>query len=152
MTRNDVIIGTWSFRTILEEGKLEFFFLQELEDNQINTFGLSETRWGKINGKDWVFKVGEQAIVFIGDKRGENGVAVIIDKKYAASKISYNGINDRLVIVKLNTKAEPLNLIQVYAHTTNHEDEEVQNYYNDQTVINKIPRREVIIIMGDLIA
>ena len=35
--------------------------------------------------------------------------------------------------------------------TTNHEDEEVEKFYNDlQTVIDKIPRREVIIIMGDL--
>ena len=96
LRRNDVVIGTWNVRTMLVEGKLELL-LQELKDNQTNITGLSETRWGKREGKDGVFKRGEHTIVFSGDKSGENGVAIILDKKYAASMISHNCISDRLV-------------------------------------------------------
>ena len=64
---------------------------------------------------------------------------------------SYNCVNDRIVTAKLNTKPAPINLIQVYAPTAECEDEVIENFYNDlQTVTDKIPRREVCIIMGDL--
>ena len=58
MRRNDVVIGTWNVRTMLVEGKLQLL-LQELEEYQINITGLSETRWGKRNEKDGVFKEGD---------------------------------------------------------------------------------------------
>ena len=78
------------YEMLIEEKLL--LLLQELEDNQINITGLSKTRWGKRDGKDGVFKKGEHTIVFSGDKSGENGVAIILDKKYAASMISHNCI------------------------------------------------------------
>ena len=58
----------------------------------------------------------------------------------------HNCVIDRIVTVKLNTKPAPTNIIQVYAPTT----EEIEKFYNDlQTVTDKVPRREVCIIMGD---
>ena len=55
LRRNDVVIGTWNVRTMLVEGKLELL-LQELEDNQINITGISETRWGKKKWERWSFQ------------------------------------------------------------------------------------------------
>lgn len=151
LRKKDVVIGTWNVRTMLIEGKLDLL-LEELKDNEIDITGLSETRWKKVNGKDGVFKKGEHTIVFSGtEKDGQSGVAVILDKKYAACMTSYNCVNDRIVTVKLNTKPTPTNLIQVYAPTAECEDEVIEKFYNDlQTVTDKIPRREVCIIMGDL--
>ena len=107
LRKKDVVIGTWNVRTMLIEGKLDLL-LEELKDNEINITGLSETRWKKVNGKDGVFKKGEHTIVFSGtEKDGQSGVAVILDKKYAACMTSYNCVNDRIVTVKLNTKPTP---------------------------------------------
>ena len=49
LRNNDVVIGTWNVRTMLVVGKLELL-VQELEDNQTNFTGLSETRWGREMG------------------------------------------------------------------------------------------------------
>ena len=57
-----------------------------------------------------------------------------------------------MVTIKLNTKTAPLNIIQVYAPTSESEgeekEEEVEQFYSD--VKNKIPNREMYIIMGDV--
>ena len=64
---------------------------------------------------------------------------------------SHNSISDRIVTVRLNTKPAALNLIQVYAPTSDCDDEEIEKFYNDlQSAKDKIPNREMCIIMGDL--
>ena len=97
-------------------------------------------------GKIEFSKKKEHTIVFSGDKSGENCVAIILDKKCVASMISHIGISDRLITVNLNIKPARLNLKQVYARTTTHEDQEVEKFHNDlQTIIDKISKREVIV-------
>ena len=64
--------------------------------------------------------------------------------------LSQNAVSDRIVTVKLNTKSAPLNIIQVYAPTSESEEEEIEKFYTDlQNVKNKFPKREMCIIMGD---
>ena len=65
--------------------------------------------------------------------------------------ISHNSVNDRIVTAKLNSKPVPLNIVQVYAPTSDCEEEVAEKFYNDlQSVLDKIPRREMIIVMGNL--
>jgi len=82
--------------------------------------------------------------------KGTNGVAIVLDKKHANCLKSYNTVNDRIITAKLNTKPVTLNIVQVYAPTSTSTDEGIDNFYNDlQSVIDKIPKREICIIMGD---
>ncbi|GFS26835.1 endonuclease-reverse transcriptase [Elysia marginata] len=63
---------------------------------------------------------------------------------------SYNPVSDRILTVKLNTKPVALNIIQVYAPTSVSTQEEAEQFYSDlQAIKDKMPKREVCIIMGD---
>ena len=110
--------------------------------------GLCEVRWSG----EGLFVQGEHTIIYSGNsKGGSNREAIVLDKHHAAALKSYNTISDRLMTVKLNTKPVPLNIIMVYAPTSKSTDEEIELFYNDlQTAKDKIPRREICIIMGDL--
>ena len=142
----DINIGTWNVRTMRTDGKLDLL-LKELEDYKINITGLCETRW-KGEG---VFNKEAHTIIFSGsEKGGERGVAIILDQHHSKCLLSHNAVSERMVTIKLNTKTAPLNIIQVYAPTSESEEEEVEQFYTDlQNIKNKIPSREMCIIMGD---
>ena len=144
--KKEINIGTWNVQTMMPEGKLELL-LKELEDHIVNITGLCETRW-KGEG---VFELGDHTIVFSGnDRGGSRGVAIILDKYHGKCLRSHNAISDRIVAIKLNTKPVPLNIIQVYAPTSDCEEEEIEAFYTDlQSVKNRIPDREISIVMGD---
>jgi len=114
----------------------------------MNITGLSETRWKK----EGHFTMGNHTIIHSGnEKGGSKGVGIVLDKRLANSIKGYNAISDRIVMVRLNTQPAPLNSNQVYAPTSRSTEEEIESFYNDlQTVKDKIPKREVCIIMGDL--
>ena len=43
-----------------------------------------------------------------------------------------------------------ITIVQVYAPTTDHEDSEVEKFYEQvQDVLDKIPKKEVIVVKGD---
>ena len=117
---------------MMEEGKLELL-LEELERHNMNIVGLSETRWEKVKDKDGVFEKGSHTIFFSGnEKGGEHGVAIVLDKHYAASLVSHNSLSNRIVTAKLNAKPVPLKIVQVYAPTADYCEEEVaEKFYNE---------------------
>ena len=128
-------------------GKLHLL-LQEMEFQNVQLPGLSEVRWDG----DGHFKSGEHTIVYSGGTRGRNVVAVVLNKELGGSLISYNPINDRLIIVKLQMKqAVCLHVVQVYLPTSKHDEEIIENYYNDlQTFLYEVPHKDALIVMGDL--
>ena len=78
-------------------------------------------------------------------------MAIVLDKYHGKCLRTHNSISDRIVMIKLNTKPVPLNIIQVYAPTSDCDDEEIETFYNDlRSTKDKIPSRERCIIMGDL--
>ncbi|RUS86947.1 hypothetical protein EGW08_005272 [Elysia chlorotica] len=151
--RNEINKGTWNMQTMQENGghidlaKLDLL-LVEFKEQKLNILGLCETRWSK-QGK---FNRGEYTVVHSGsEKGGHKGVAVILDKYHGHCLKSYNSINDRIMMIKLNTKPVPLNIIQVYAPTSQSSDEDIEHFYNDlQSVKDSISSKEICIVMGDL--
>ena len=53
--------------------------------------------------------------------------------------------------IKLNTKHVPMNVIHVYAPTSASSPEDIEIFYNDlQNIIDRIPKREICMMTGDL--
>ena len=78
--------------------------IEEFKEQKLNNLGLCETRWSK----QGVFNRGEYTIVHSGSEKGGNkGVAVILDKHHGNCLKIYNNINDRIMMIKLNTKPAP---------------------------------------------
>ena len=146
LRKNSVNIGTWNVQTLRDTGKF-LLLLEELKSLNMNITGLCEIRWSG-EGK---YTSGDHTIVYKGNNIGAFGVAIVLDKKYGGAISSFNTISDRIVTVKLKTKPVNLNIIQVYAPQSGRPDEEVESFYNDlQSARDKIPKREICIVMGDL--
>lgn len=140
-------IGSWNIRGLLQQEKL-CQIEREMERCIIKILGLSETHQRDTGN----FKTsgGNQIMCSGNGTNSRNGVAVIVDKKWSHSIIEYIAINDRIIVVKLNSTPNKLNLVQVYAPTSTAEEEEIDKFYNILAeVVSHLPKSEVTIIQGD---
>ena len=52
--------------------------------------------------------------------------------------------------MKINTKTVPTTFVQIYAPTSTHSEEEIDDFYDQlQSLLERIPSREAVIILGD---
>ena len=145
--KRTITIGTWNVQTLMDTGKLHLL-IRELEIQNINITGITECRW-KGNGH---FHHGDHYVIYSGtDKGGQSGVAVILDKEAKKGLISYNAVSDRILVVHIDTKPKKTTIIQVYAPTTSHPAEEIEEFYDQlQSVKDTIKNKNHLIVMGDL--
>ena len=82
--------------------------------------------------------------------RAYAGVGFIINKKHIPNIIELRGVSERLTLLKLKGKSNNQYYIQCYAPTTDHSDEEVDQFYNLlQDLLDKIPQRDDLFVLGD---
>ena len=74
-----------------------------------------------------------------------NGVALIVNKS-----LQCNLKNDRMISVHFQGKPFNIIVIQVYAPTSNAEEAEVEQFYEDlQDLLELAPKKDVLFIIGD---
>ena len=62
----------------------------------------------------------------------------------------FNPINEIIAIIRLHATPFNISIIQVYAPTTDHTDEEIEIFYNDlQNSISKISKKDILVIQDD---
>lgn len=144
--RDQYRIATWNVQGLLQTGKL-FILEQELIKQKIDICGIAETHW-----KDKGHFEGTKYKIFISgaEKTGQKGVAIMVSKKLAQSVYEYLPINERLIMITFNTKPTKLHIFQVYMPTADAEDEQVEEIYKIlEETISKIPKKHVVMVMGD---
>ena len=139
-------LGTWNVRSMCA-GKLDLV-RREMMRTGVQLLGVSEMRWtgmGRFQSEDYtVFYSGH-------DSTRENGVAIICEKGVAASVLGYNPVNDRIIVLRLQGKPVHISIIQVYAPTSAAAEERHHEFYSQlQQTVDKVPRGDVLIIMGDM--
>ena len=110
--------------------------------------GLSEVRWtgsGETSTEDG------HKIWFSGEeKKHQHGVAFIVRKEITGSVISCMPISSRLISICVSAKPHNMTIIQVYAPTTDHDDEEVEKFYELlESIITEVPKKDILIVQGD---
>ena len=112
-------IGTWNVRS-MNQGKLQVV-KQEMARVKINILGISELRWtgmGEFNSDDHcIYYCGQESL-------RRNGVAIIVNKRVQNSVLGCNLKKDRMISVCFQGKPFNIIVIQVYAPTTNAEEDE----------------------------
>ena len=138
-------IATWNVRTLYECGKLAQV-KAEAERLSIDIMGMSETRWtgkGQFQTDGWTF-------YYSGGANHQRGVGFLVTPKIAKSVMKVEPINERVILMKINSKPKPINIIQVYFPTGELDEDIVLEVYSDlQKVLRKCPKNDRIVVMGD---
>ena len=116
----------------------------------ISVLGIAEYRW---KGQGHFKHVDGGTIIYLGSQKGGlYGVVVYLDNETENTLLGYNPINERIISVRLNGKQRNITIIQVYAPTSQAEDDEIGRFYaNLQSTIEATNNRDIgikLIISG----
>ena len=111
----------------MNQGKLEVI-KQEMARVNINILGISELKWtgmGEFNSDDhYIYYCGQESL-------RRNGVAITVNKRVGNAVLGYNLKNERMNSVYFQGIPFNIMLIEVYAPTSNAEEAEVEQCYED---------------------
>ena len=128
----------------MKQGKLEVV-KQEMVRVNINILGISELKWdgmGEFNSDDhYIYYCGQESL-------RRNGVAIIVNKSQNVV-LGCSLKNDRMISVCFQGKPFNITVIQVYPLTSNAEEAEAEQFYEDQQdFLELIPQKDVLFIIG----
>ena len=112
----------------------------------IDILGISELKWtgmGEFNSDDhYIHYCGRESL-------RRNGVAIIVNKRFQNAELGCNLKNNRMISVHVQGKPFNITVIQVYALTSNAEEAEVEQFYEDlQDLLERTPKKDVLFIKG----
>ena len=105
----------------------------------IDILGISELKWtgmGEFNSDDhYIYQCGQESL-----RRHE--VALIVNKRVQNAVLGSNLKNDRMISGHFQGKPFNITVIQVYASTSNAEEAEVEQFYEDlQDLLELTPKK-----------
>ena len=130
----------------MNQGQLEMV-KQEMARVNVDILGISEwkcTGMGEFNLDDhYIYYCGQESL-------RRNGVAIMVNKRVWNAVLGCNLKNDRMISVRFQGKPFNITVIQVYASTSNAEEAEVEQFYEDlQDLLEVTPQKDVLFIIGD---
>ena len=130
----------------MNQGKLEVV-RQEMARVNINILGISELKWtgmGDCNSDDhYIYYCGQESL-------RRNGVALMVNKRVPNAVLGCNLKKHRMISVHFQGKPFNITVIQIYALTSNAEEAEVEQFYEDlQDLLELTPQKDVLFIIGD---
>ena len=130
----------------MNQGKLDLV-KQEMARVNTDILGISELKWtrmGEFNLDDHCIYCCRQ------ESLRRNGVALIVNKRVRNAVLGCNLKNDRMISVCFQGKPFTITVIQVYAPTSNAEEVEDEQFYEDlQDLLELTPKKYVLFIVGD---
>ena len=111
----------------MNQGKLKVV-KQEMTRVNIDILGMSKLRWtgmGEFNSDDYyIYYCGQVSL-------RRNGVAIIVNKSVQNAVPGCNLKNNTMISVHYQGRPFNIMVIQVYAPTSNTEEDEVEQFYED---------------------
>ena len=111
----------------------------------IDILGINELRWtgvGEFNSDyHYIYYCGQESF-------RRNGVAIMVNKRVWNAVLACNLKNDRMISVRFQGKPFNITVIQAYAPTSNAEEAEVEQFYEDlQDLLETTSRNNVFFII-----
>ena len=122
----------------MNQGKLEVV-KQGMAKVTINILGNSKLKWtemGEFNSDNhYIYYCGQESL-------RRNGVALTVNKRVWNAVLGCNLKNDRMISVRFQGKPFNITVIQLYAPTSNAEEAEVEQFYEDlQDLLKLTPQK-----------
>ncbi|XP_071578112.1 craniofacial development protein 2-like [Temnothorax nylanderi] len=120
----------------------------EMSRLNIDILGLSEVRWPGSGMQ----KTSNGVIYYSGglDTNHRYGTAILVNNVVAESVAEFIPLNDRVMMLKLQTEHRALNVIQVYAPTNDKTDAEMEEFYSKIEEAMRLTKRgELTMVIGD---
>ena len=130
----------------MNQGKLEVV-KQEMARVNVDILGISKLKWtgmGEFNSDDhYIYYCGQESF-------RRNGVVLIVNKRVQNTVLGCNLKNDRMISARFQGKPFNITVIQLDATTTDAEEAEVEQFYEDlQDFLELTPKKDVPFIIGD---
>ena len=130
----------------MNQGKL-YVVKQEMARVNIDILGTSELKWtgmGEFNSDDhYIYYCGQKSL-------RRNGVAIMVNKRVRNAVLGCSLKSDRMISACFQGKPFNITAIQAYAPTSNAEEAEVEQFYEDlQDLLELTPKKDVPFIIGD---
>ena len=130
----------------MNRGKLEVV-KQKMARVNVDILGIGELKWtgmGEFNSDDhYIYYCGQESL-------RRNGVAIMVNKGVQNALLGCDPKNDRMISVCFQGKPFNITVIQVYAPTSNAEEAEVEQFYEDlQDLLELTTKKDVLFIIGE---
>uniref|UniRef100_H3A3N0 Reverse transcriptase domain-containing protein n=1 Tax=Latimeria chalumnae TaxID=7897 RepID=H3A3N0_LATCH len=119
-------IAMWNVRTLYESGRLDQV-RAERERLQLDIVGLVEVRWtgnSQTTNEGWT-------LYCSGGNSHNHGVGFLVSPRIARAVTRVEPINEQVMVITVQAKPSPLNIIQVYMPTTDGDDNKVHEVYKE---------------------
>ena len=130
----------------MNQGKLEVV-KQEMVRVNIDILEISEIKWtgmDEFNSDDhYIYYCGQESL-------RRNRIAIIVNKRVRNAVLGCNLKYNKMISVHFQGKQFNITVIQVYALTSNAEEAEVEQFYEDlQDFLELEPKKDVLFVIGD---
>ena len=120
---------------------------QEMARVNVDILGISELKWtgmGEFKSDDhYIYYCKQESL-------RRNGVAIMVNRRVRNAVFGCNLKNDRMISVCFQHKPFNITVIQVYAPTSNAEEAEVEQIYEDlQDLLELTSKKDDLFIIGD---
>jgi endonuclease/exonuclease/phosphatase family metal-dependent hydrolase len=149
--RMNVRVGTWNVRTLFQAGKLDQV-CREMDRMKMDLLGMQEVRWNQSgenrtrDGKLFLYSGMPEE-----DDDHIYGVGLLLSRRMQSSLLEWNPVSERLMIARIKAKNRNISVVVSYAPTEDSSAEDKEAFYDVlDGVLERIPKRDVTLLIGDL--